>query len=126
MIRRPPRSTLFPYTTLFRSDASGCERGRQSIAVELRVVARAWHSAHVNEASHRVGLQQCNELAEGSCRMAHGEYNELGIQVRHYCLNSRSARNQRVDPFAEHRHELPLKPGMMLEPPLITRRPVMQ
>src|SRR2546422_3982248 len=23
MIRRPPRSTLFPYTTLFRSDACG-------------------------------------------------------------------------------------------------------
>src|ERR1035441_10691203 len=23
MIRRPPRSTLFPYTTLFRSEASG-------------------------------------------------------------------------------------------------------
>src|SRR3712207_8035990 len=30
MIRRPPRSTLFPYTTLFRSDArDGCgDRGR--------------------------------------------------------------------------------------------------
>src|SRR2546425_6083197 len=24
MIRRPPRSTLFPYTTLFRSQVSGC------------------------------------------------------------------------------------------------------
>src|SRR3989304_4150729 len=24
MIRRPPRSTLFPYTTLFRSDEGGC------------------------------------------------------------------------------------------------------
>src|SRR2546427_8796257 len=24
MIRRPPRSTLFPYTTLFRSADSGC------------------------------------------------------------------------------------------------------
>src|SRR3712207_7853743 len=24
MIRRPPRSTLFPYTTLFRSDAGSC------------------------------------------------------------------------------------------------------
>src|SRR3712207_8198283 len=24
MIRRPPRSTLFPYTTLFRSNASTC------------------------------------------------------------------------------------------------------
>src|SRR2546430_12700541 len=26
MIRRPPRSTLFPYTTLFRSRAASCER----------------------------------------------------------------------------------------------------
>src|SRR5256885_6451251 len=25
MIRRPPRSTLFPYTTLFRSPAVACE-----------------------------------------------------------------------------------------------------
>src|SRR2546430_11626684 len=24
MIRRPPRSTLFPYTTLFRSSSAGC------------------------------------------------------------------------------------------------------
>src|SRR2546429_4402377 len=24
MIRRPPRSTLFPYTTLFRSQSRGC------------------------------------------------------------------------------------------------------
>src|SRR3712207_7913201 len=26
MIRRPPRSTLFPYTTLFRSTARSCNR----------------------------------------------------------------------------------------------------
>src|SRR5437588_1577534 len=26
MIRRPPRSTLFPYTTLFRSDQNPCRR----------------------------------------------------------------------------------------------------
>src|SRR3712207_8752248 len=29
MIRRPPRSTLFPYTTLFRSSGSGKERRQQ-------------------------------------------------------------------------------------------------
>src|SRR2546422_6665594 len=37
MIRRPPRSTLFPYTTLFRSDsgATGKDRDRAPcIAVE--------------------------------------------------------------------------------------------
>src|SRR5690349_23599145 len=28
MIRRPPRSTLFPYTTLFRSDGRLCARAR--------------------------------------------------------------------------------------------------
>src|SRR5258708_12481715 len=28
MIRRPPRSTLFPYTTLFRSES--CAEGRQA------------------------------------------------------------------------------------------------
>src|SRR2546422_1095679 len=27
MIRRPPRSTLFPYTTLFRSHAASARRG---------------------------------------------------------------------------------------------------
>src|SRR3712207_7850800 len=27
MIRRPPRSTLFPYTTLFRSQKAGARRG---------------------------------------------------------------------------------------------------
>src|SRR3712207_8078690 len=30
MIRRPPRSTLFPYTTLFRSGANGCRESRGS------------------------------------------------------------------------------------------------
>src|SRR5256885_12752871 len=29
MIRRPPRSTLFPYTTLFRSDQTEKRRARQ-------------------------------------------------------------------------------------------------
>src|SRR3989441_10657896 len=42
MIRRPPRSTLFPYTTLFRSVAGGEHLGRGdqlATAVELVVGA---------------------------------------------------------------------------------------
>src|SRR5574340_1545185 len=34
MIRRPPRSTLFPYTTLFRSGAP-CSHGTWQVAVPL-------------------------------------------------------------------------------------------
>src|SRR5690349_23075013 len=37
MIRRPPRSTLFPYTTLFRSQALEAYR-----AVESRIVSHAY------------------------------------------------------------------------------------
>src|SRR5260370_17652210 len=33
MIRRPPRSTLFPYTTLFRSAVSGCNVKKPSVHV---------------------------------------------------------------------------------------------
>src|SRR2546430_5584534 len=36
MIRRPPRSTLFPYTTLFRSLAHAA--GASSLAVDVRWV----------------------------------------------------------------------------------------
>src|SRR5260370_14844339 len=37
MIRRPPRSTLFPYTTLFRSHRGECASGR---VAENRTVGR--------------------------------------------------------------------------------------
>src|SRR2546429_407229 len=43
MIRRPPRSTLFPYTTLFRSDHSR-EPGQQ--VARLLATARALAAAH--------------------------------------------------------------------------------
>src|SRR5256885_4392720 len=50
MIRRPPRSTLFPYTTLFRSQTASFEKtpqlarqdggfGRQVFAEEIRIGA---------------------------------------------------------------------------------------
>jgi len=35
MIRRPPRSTLFPYTTLFRSRAKSAEALARGLATRL-------------------------------------------------------------------------------------------
>src|SRR3712207_6921339 len=51
MIRRPPRSTLFPYTTLFRSRLAGALRGdgrrrRAARVGELRRLA-ARHAARL-------------------------------------------------------------------------------
>src|SRR2546430_11236671 len=51
MIRRPPRSTLFPYTTLFRREA-----GRQA-----RLGERQRDHARNDEDEHREELQECRE-----------------------------------------------------------------
>src|SRR2546422_1533392 len=41
MIRRPPRSTLFPYTTLFRSRQTSC-RARSSKTKRLSAAHSRW------------------------------------------------------------------------------------
>src|SRR3712207_7090846 len=43
MIRRPPRSTLFPYTTLFRSRLAGDERVRGKAGISCCI----WHNEQV-------------------------------------------------------------------------------
>src|SRR2546427_9327628 len=59
MIRRPPRSTLFPYTTLFRSSElrPGAEVGRLSVTqvAELRAKARLATRAELSPVAPRPG-----------------------------------------------------------------------
>src|SRR3989442_12513026 len=43
MIRRPPRSTLFPYTTLFRSELAHDERFRERFLRESQLAASLDH-----------------------------------------------------------------------------------
>src|SRR3712207_6955707 len=53
MIRRPPRSTLFPYTTLFRSQGEGLVDRHEA---QLPADRRQRDVAHDREASCPVGL----------------------------------------------------------------------
>src|SRR5688572_32029921 len=41
MIRRPPRSTLFPYTTLFRSSVSGGTERKDELRLSRRAAVTA-------------------------------------------------------------------------------------
>src|SRR5438105_11882847 len=94
MIRRPPRSTLFPYTTLFRSDATrhpdvGRHRrdravGRDSAdSVHLRVVDGARRSEeHTSELQSRVDLV-CRLLLEKKKNTKISNSYELSIIKRH-------------------------------------------
>src|SRR2546426_7300171 len=47
MIRRPPRSTLFPYTTLFRSHDGGALGGQAQRHRASDATARARHHRHL-------------------------------------------------------------------------------
>src|SRR5438105_12103372 len=66
MIRRPPRSTLFPYTTLFRSQVGAVvrRRARDDAVVVVRVALRLHRSEeHTSELQSRVDLV-CRLLLE--------------------------------------------------------------
>src|SRR3712207_9573587 len=49
MIRRPPRSTLFPYTTLFRSDYNG-------VANASHIKDKLVEMTHLNETIFAAGI----------------------------------------------------------------------
>src|SRR2546421_8722947 len=59
MIRRPPRSTLFPYTTLFRSRGRmGFERGHINLTEEIVAKFLALDPGALN--SHKVAQSGCD------------------------------------------------------------------
>src|SRR2546430_11936949 len=64
MIRRPPRSTLFPYTTLFRSPTRSWAAQRPSCRVRFDA-ASSTHQPHRSE-EHTSELQSQSNLV---CRL---------------------------------------------------------
>src|SRR2546430_7704898 len=75
MIRRPPRSTLFPYTTLFRSVRGGAECGRIGVWCQVSGMRRpdtrhltplSTSDAHTRSEEHTSELQSQSNLV---CRL---------------------------------------------------------
>src|SRR2546422_6806346 len=62
MIRRPPRSTLFPYTTLFRSIDAGNRISKLSLQVRCRASA---------DLEHGLGLQKGDQSGNAGVESAH-------------------------------------------------------
>src|SRR3989442_13533437 len=80
MIRRPPRSTLFPYTTLFRSPLAGGAleersrglRGDEEIILEVRHLGKSFYSRE-----GLFGKREFKAVKDVSFRLARGK--TLGI-----------------------------------------------
>src|SRR3712207_8536460 len=68
MIRRPPRSTLFPYTTLFRSAARGTRDRVHSLLEAVLSVGR------------ELDLEQAlRSIVEAAAALVDAEYAALGV-----------------------------------------------
>src|SRR3712207_7265558 len=89
MIRRPPRSTLFPYTTLFRSVVAG-QRHRQR-----HVLLRGKHREQVEELE-----DEADALAPQAGQLPVGEPGDLRDR-KSTRLNSSHANNSYAGLFFE-------------------------
>src|SRR2546422_1454045 len=101
MIRRPPRSTLFPYTTLFRSRrillvrraVYGGRRGRQFVEQPLRHLGKV---GLIRAVFHRIGPRATHRRDRKSTRLnsSHGY-----ISYAVFCLKKKKAH---PTPTTEH------------------------
>src|SRR3712207_7888099 len=88
MIRRPPRSTLFPYTTLFRSCLSPASapgrrtRARRSSGSRVAPVSRTWSRSeeHTSELQSRQYLV-CRLLLEKKKKAVNKNKDELFLHA---------------------------------------------
>src|SRR3712207_6931128 len=79
MIRRPPRSTLFPYTTLFRSLSAFEER--------LNRLAEEWLAPEDCEDCLEVdAVLPPSEICPGLCRELRSEEHTSELQSRQYLV----------------------------------------
>src|SRR2546430_9753197 len=90
MIRRPPRSTLFPYTTLFRSLREHAERvevGHASVGI-----------VRGHEASPDVAVQDRKSTRLNS------SHSQISYAV--FCLKKKKSRSRQSPATAEARHAM--------------------
>src|SRR3712207_7341822 len=80
MIRRPPRSTLFPYTTLFRSGRP--MSGEHATGASGRFVDKAGHERRPCRNDHRPGIPSLIP-GDWSCR---SEEHTSELQSRQYLV----------------------------------------
>src|SRR2546430_7072634 len=86
MIRRPPRSTLFPYTTLFRSDAFAAfeERG-----VFDRPTALRFLDAILSRGGSRDALEAFIEFRDRKSTRLNSSHSQISYAV--FCLKKKNA-----------------------------------
>src|SRR3989442_10509534 len=94
MIRRPPRSTLFPYTTLFRSHGVASYRDAAAGGVEIGlggddVLRSEEHTSELQSRPHLV----CRLLLEKKKKKTRPrQFGTMTLSLKHISMSSHSQR----------------------------------
>src|SRR3712207_8641725 len=92
MIRRPPRSTLFPYTTLFRSLDGGVAFPRERLAAEreaerpVHLLCRIRADVRLQPVREEPGLLQHERPVQQVQRLERSEEHTSELQSRQYLV----------------------------------------
>src|SRR2546430_4768337 len=92
MIRRPPRSTLFPYTTLFRSLTFACRRGVHA-AVQLED-----DRAPLERQLGCVGVRHVDQARDRKSTRLNSSHSQISYAV--FCLKKKIIIIMRASPEA--------------------------
>src|SRR2546428_6971881 len=98
MIRRPPRSTLFPYTTLFRSSDDGADGAQISFSPDGRtlvVTERGTNSISIYSVDERSPVRAERDLRDRKSTRLNSSHDQISYAV--FCLKKK--KNYRVITF---------------------------
>src|SRR5260370_20124225 len=84
MIRRPPRSTLFPYTTLFRSCPAACRLNCE--VLPTRLCRRCRSEEHTSELQSHLNLV-CRLLLEKKKKRKNSCRTHPNVSAAYYLLD---------------------------------------
>src|SRR3712207_6972856 len=88
MIRRPPRSTLFPYTTLFRSDGSEAFRQANGNGGRVNVATPVFDGATVEDVDEALCRWQDEDRKSTRLNSSHAN-----ISYAVFCLKKKKKAN---------------------------------
>src|SRR2546421_9380507 len=95
MIRRPPRSTLFPYTTLFRSAETSKGRINSSVTLAsllflLRLLRAFDRRQRLDVGRHRVAILR-RKLRDRKSTRLNSSHDQISYAV--FCLKKKKRKN---------------------------------
>src|SRR3712207_8007451 len=97
MIRRPPRSTLFPYTTLFRSELGRALAGKRfDLTLNLNVYTKSVWPTLLSRAPRRLGFDRARTfegvwLADRKSTRLNSSHANISYAV--FCLKKKKNNN---------------------------------